>query len=159
MYRVTPNRALAFMIFGVIAFSALLVISDPIILQEIFNHLSLGVTLLVAVTWGGPAYKAIWEDRDKNAGEWMVVVAIFLSALTLSMNRLIAIVSYYLDRPAWLLDGAITAFIPYSITVTYSLLLIAPGMVPASGRTHLVHLGLAGLIGGLAAGFMLGKSI
>lgn len=158
MNRITPNAASWFAFVGFTFYWALVAIVPIDIVKGLFNNLSFGVAVMVVITWFPAAWKCFREGTSE--GEWMLVIAIFLAFLVLSYQRVIVILLAILDRPVWLVDGPLTTFIPYSITLIGLMFLLAPGVARGAAPTHYWKMMLAaGAIGGAVFGFLIGRAL
>lgn len=143
---------IAFSIYWIIA---LIVPVD--LLKELFNSLSLGVAIMVALTWAPAAWHSI--RHGNRAGEWQLVIAIFLSFCVLAFQRLYVMTASILNRPDWLINSPVAGFVPYSITVVGLLYLVAPGVYKGAPRgRYWWHILFAVAIGSLTAGILIGMS-
>lgn len=158
MTRLTHNQALLFTVAGPAIFWVLAIFVDAEILRTIFNSLALGVFALVTFLWFRPM---LWELRahaeERNAGAWMIVLGVFYMSFTLFWQRAYSIVSLALDRPSWLLDSALAAFVPFSLMWGGFLFVMAQGMAgkaSVKNSRSLVYVVIIAFIGGAAAGFV-----
>jgi hypothetical protein len=154
----TPNRAVVFVVCGFIAFwIAALFVPTPL-LRDVFNSIGFGVALIVTITWGSAAWRAVREGA--NSGAWQLILSLYLGWMTVLMQRVYAIVFNWEGRPVEWLDWPISGFWPYSYAVAGLLLLSAPG-VKADGMrsTALWSMIAAVAIGSLVAGILIGVNI
>jgi hypothetical protein len=159
MKPITPNAANVFAVGGLLVYWAILVpIVDQDILRSIFNSLSLGVSVMVTITWAPAAWFAFRQGAGE--GRWQLIIAVFLMFCVLDYARIIALISAFLGRPDWFLNGPLVGFVPYSVTIIAGLFLIAPGRVPgAPPHQYLYHIVSGVFLGALLAGFMIGRSV
>lgn len=157
MKAITSNRA-AWTAFASLAFYWVLAAIVPTpILREVFNSLSLGVALMVVITWFPATARAF--RHGAGGGEGQLVIAIFLAFAVLTFQRVYVIVLNTMANPQWLRDSSISGFVPYLITIVGILFLIAPGVQAGAPRgRHWWHIIIGVALGSGLAGVMLGRS-
>lgn len=156
----TPNKAIAFIIFSPVVYWVLAVLFEGPLLRDIFNSLAFGVASMIVVTWMSAAYKAVRENVD--AGEWQLILAIFLLWLVVCVQRVYSALYNYVDKPSqeFLSQSAIPGFFPYSFMISGALFLIAPEVRSEALNIKAFWALLTGVgIGALIAGILIGYSI
>ncbi|WP_018900440.1 hypothetical protein [Rhizobium sp. 2MFCol3.1] len=154
----TPNRAVVFAVGAFLAYWIASMFVPPLVLRDIFNSLAFGTAVIITITWGPAAFRAVKNGAD--SGEWLLVLAIFLIWLVVLCQRLYVIAFNWLGRPeSWALSP-VSGFWPYSYTVAGMLFLSAPGFRDGDLSTRNIWaIILAVAIGSLLAGVMIGASI
>jgi hypothetical protein len=144
---------------GAFFFYWILALFVPVgLLREIFNSLSFGVAVMVTMTWAPAAWYSLWYGE--RAGEWQLIIAIFLAFFVLAFQRLYVMAATILGRPEWLVESPVSGFVPYSITVVGILFLVAPGVYRGAPRGRYWWYIIAGVsMGSLLAGILIGRTV
>lgn len=154
----TPNRAVVFIVCGFLFYWLVALFAPPLLLREIFNSLSFGVALIIAITWGPPAWRAVWGDI--RGGEWTIILAIFFTWFTVLLSRSYAIAFNWAGRPEEWAHSSLAGFFPYSYLMAGMLLLSAPGVTTDGFRRTAIWAMMAAVaIGSLLAGILIGVNI
>lgn len=154
----TPNRAILFAVGAFVLYWIMAIFIPVETLRDVFNALAWGAALMITLTWGSAAIKAIREGAD--TGDWQLILAIFLVWLVVLLQRVYVAVFNWYGQPETWRESPIMGFWPYSYFIAAMLFLAAPG-VQGDGlkkRSLWAILG-AVFIGGLAAGIVIGTSI
>ena len=97
--------------------------------------------------------------RDGRKGAQFLITAFFTVALMVLLQRGWVIVLRYYDRPDWLVDSAMTIFIPWMLAWAITLAFIAPDVDDYNtGDKSGVLRSIALFIGGALAGFIIASS-
>lgn len=154
----TPNRAVLFAVGAFVAYWILAIFIPTPILRDVFNALAWGAALMITITWGSAAFKAVRENAD--TGEWQLILGVFLVWFVVFCNLIyVAAYNWHGQPDAWR-TSPISGFWPYSYMIAAFLFLAAPG-VKSDGMAKRSLWPIVGavFIGGLAAGIMIGTSI
>lgn len=154
----TPNRAVLFSVGAFVLYWILAMFVPAEMLRDVFNALAWGAAMMITITWGSAALKAIREGAD--TGDWQLVLAIFLVWFVVLMQRIyVAVFNWYGQPEAWR-ESAIIGFFPYSYFIAAMLFLVAPGVKGDGLETRSIWAIIGAVfIGGLAAGIIIGTSI
>lgn len=154
----TPNRAVVFAVLSFVAYWLAAIIVPAPILRDVFNALAFGAAVIITITWGPSAWRAVRENAD--SGEWQLILAIFLLWFIVLSQRVYVIAFNWLDRPDWLASSAISGFWPYSYMMAGMLFLSAPGVKGHGIESGAIWSIIAAVaIGSLVAGILIGASI
>lgn len=154
----TPNRALVFAVGAPIIYWLLAIWVPAHLLREVFNSLGFGAALIITITWGPSAWRAIKENA--GSGEWQIILAIFVTWFVVLLQRCYTIIFNWAGRPIEWMDSPITGFWPFSYMIAGMLLLSAPGVTVAGYRsTAIWAMVAAASIGSLVAGILIGVNI
>jgi hypothetical protein len=158
MKNVTPRTALWVGMVFLVAYWSAVVVVDPLVLRDIFNNITLGVAVTVALTWASGAWTSFREGADDGDGQ--LVIAVFLLFSVLAFQRMYAIVALALGRPTWLVEGPLSGFSSYLLSAVGLLFLVAPGISPGAPRNrYWIHILSAVAGGSLVAGILIGKTL
>jgi len=155
---VTPNRAVVFAVLSFVMYWIASIFIDPIILRDVFNSLAFGAAIIITMTWGPSALRAIRDDADN--GEWQLILAVFLIWFVVLAQRIYIIAFNWSDRPDEWSNSAVSGFWPYSFTVAGMLFIAAPGIRSNGIEIRAIWSIVAAVaIGSLIAGILIGASI
>jgi hypothetical protein len=154
----TPNRAVVFAVVSFVAYWLAALFIPPLVLRDVFNSLAFGTSVIITITWGPSAIRAVKENAD--SGEWQLILAITLVWFVVLCQRTYIIAFNWAGRPeAWSLS-AISGFWPYSYLIAGLLFLAAPGVKGDGIESRAVWAIVAAVaIGSLVAGILIGASI
>lgn len=144
------NRMLLLAIAAVASYWVLPLFASGLTLQILFNSAVFGVATSILVTWG-PA--AVFALRRSATGENQNIVAVFAIWFVVWLQRVYSIAFVTLDRPWWLLNSAMPAFLAYLIGMAGVLFLIAPASTDDAPAPYRWRLALSGALGVAFAGF------
>lgn len=124
---------------------------------EISSSLVLGITFAVMLRWFRDAGRAM---RHGRGGSDFLIVAVFATMAILFLHRIYAITLQVYDRPAFLLNSPVSAFLVWMLAWACTMFLIAPdvedGRFPKrSGILLGVGLFIAGMVSGVSIAFSL----
>lgn len=124
---------------------------------EISSSLVLGVTFAVLLRWFSEASRAM---RTGRGGSDFLIVAVFSTMAILFTHRVYVIVLTVYDRPEFLLNSPVSAFLVWMLAWACTMFLIAPdaedGHIPARSRILIgMALFIAGLVSGISIAFSL----
>ena len=152
-----PSIVAAYIIAATVAFWTVALFVDAPILRDIFNNLSLGVAVMVLYHWFGAAVESV---RGRRNGAAILILGIYFLFIILAYSRILSISAILMDRPLWLIDGPLAAFLPYMVTGAGLMFLIAPGIADeAPTRWYFKHIIVAVALGAGVAGFMLARTL
>lgn len=152
---ISPNRFFVTAVLSVVIYFTLTLFFDPLTLRSLFNNFSLGMGVVVCFTW----FTAMTEAARRHSPGWLLVVGIFLVFALLTYSRLYAMIAIELGRPPWLIDGPLSAVIPYYTMLIGVLFLTAPGTAPEAPKDgYWKHVLVGAILGALVTGFMIGRS-
>jgi len=155
---VTPNRAVVFAVLSFVMYWIASIFIDQIILRDVFNSLAFGAAIIITMTWGPSALRALRDDADN--GEWQLILAVFLIWFVVLAQRIYIIAFNWSDRPDEWANSAISGFWPYSFTVAGMLFIAAPGIRSNGIEIRAIWSIVAAVaIGSLIAGILIGASI
>lgn len=156
--RLSPNRAVVFAVLAFLGYWIASMFVPALILRDVFNSLAFGTAIIITVTWGPAAFRAMRESAD--TGEWQLVLAIFLVWVVVAIQRVYVIVFNAYGRPEAWADSAISGFWPYSFLISGLLFLSAPGVDGDKFKSNAVWAIVAAVgIGALVAGILIGAAI
>lgn len=154
----TPNRAVVFAVLSFIAYWIAAMFVPPLVLRDVFNSLAFGAAIIITITWGPSAYRAVKENAD--TGEWQLVLAIFMVWFVVLCQRVYVILYNWYDRPDAWANSAISGFWPYSYALAGLLFLSAPGVKGDGIESKAIWTIIAAVaLGSLVAGVLIGASI
>ncbi|NTD85511.1 hypothetical protein [Agrobacterium tumefaciens] len=117
---------------------------------EISSSLVLGVAFAVLVRWAREATQAM---RYGRAGSDFLIVAMFSIVSIIFFQRVWSMLLRYHDRPVWMVESPIGAFIAWMLAWSCTLALVAPdvdnGHIPPRSR---IFIGFALFVAGLVSG-------
>jgi len=155
---VTPNRAVVFAVLSFVMYWIASIFIDPMILRDVFNSLAFGAAIIITMTWGPSALRALRDDADN--GEWQLILAVFLIWFVVLCQRVYVIAFNWNDRPELWSNSAISGFWPYSFTLAGMLFIAAPGVRSNGIEVRAIWSIVAAVaIGSLIAGILIGASI
>jgi len=154
----TPNRAVVFAVGAFLAYWIASMIVPALLLRDIFNSLAFGTAIIITITWGPSAYRAVKENAD--TGEWQLILAIFIVWFVVLCQRVYVISFNWAGRPdSWALSPA-AGFWPYSYMIAGMLFLSAPGVKGDTIQSRAIWAIVAAVgIGCMVAGILIGLSI
>lgn len=118
--------------------------------------LAFGVTLAAVIRYSVDAWRAF---RTGRGGAEFLIVAIFMVALMLFLQRSWVIILRVYERPDWLVMSPISIFLPWMTAWAISLALVAPDIDgDATGSKGGLWRSIALFIGGALVGFILATS-
>lgn len=155
---VSPNRVVAAAIALFVLYWIMAMFTPAMVLRDVFNSLAFGAQLLVVLTWGRSAWRAI--KYNASDGAWLLVLAVFYICLVALMQRTYAIAFNWMGRPESWDASAIAGFWPYSYMIAAGMFLMSPGVrsdgiKPRAWWT----LFMAGCVGSFVAGAMFTLSV
>lgn len=150
---ITPNRAIALLVFAPIFYYVLTFFIPALVLREVFNSLSFGAYVMITATWLY-AFVAALRSGGKE-GQWRLILGVFVLALTVTDTRIYNFMYNYLKRPDWLTFSAWPGFWSYSYLLAGLLILSAASDEKDRPIINLIPLILASAIGGAAATMVL----
>jgi hypothetical protein len=154
----TANRAVVFAILSFIAYWIAAMFVPPLTFRDVFNSLAFGAAVIISITWGPSAYRAVKENAD--TGEWQLVLAIFMVWFVVLCQRIYVIVYNWYDRPDAWANSAISGFWPYSYMLAGLLFLSAPGVKGDGIESKAIWTIIAAVaLGSLVAGVLIRASI
>jgi len=154
----TPNRAVVFAVAAFLAYWIASMFVPPLVLRDIFNSLAFGTAVIITITWGPSAYRAVKQNAD--SGEWQLILAIFLVWFVVLCQRIYVILFNWAGRPEEWAVSSVSGFWPYSYMIAGLLFLSAPGVKGDSFESRALWAIIAAVgIGGLVAGMLIGASI
>jgi hypothetical protein len=154
----TPNKAVVFAVIAFIGYWISSMFVPPLVLRDVFNSLAFGTAVIITITWGPSAFRAVKENAD--SGEWQLILAIFIVWAVVLFQRTYVIIFNWFDRPDDWANSAISGFFPYSYVCAGLLFLAAPGVQSGKFQTQAVWAIVAAVgIGALVAGVLIGMSI
>lgn len=154
----TPNRAVAFAVVAFLAYWIASMFVPPLILRDIFNSLAFGTAIIITITWGPSAFRAVREGAD--SGEWQLILAIFLVWFVVLCQRVYVITFNWAGRPEPWATSAVAGFWPYSYMIAGLLFLSAPGVKGDTIESRAIWAIVAAVgVGSMVAGIMIGLSI
>jgi hypothetical protein len=119
-------------------------------ITEISSSLVLGVAFAVLVRWFREAAQAM---RHGRAGADFLIIAVFSIVSIIFFQRVWVMLLRYNDRPEWMVNSPISAFVAWMMAWSCTLALLAPdidnGHIPPRSR---VLVGFALFIAGLVSG-------
>lgn len=153
----TSNRMLMIALAAIASYWVLPVFATGLQLQIVFNSLVFGIATTILVTWGPATYYAL---RGRAWGENQNIVAVFVVWLVVWLQRLYSIIFVSLDRPWWLMNSALPAFMAYMFGMAGVLFLVAPASIKHADteqKAYYWRLAIAGIFGaaGAAASYYL----
>ena len=117
---------------------------------EISSSLVLGVAFAVLLRWVREATQAM---RYGRAGSDFLIVAVFSIVGIIFFQRVWSMLLRYYDRPLWMVESPIGAFIAWMMAWSCTLALVAPdvdnGHIPPRSR---IFIGFALFVAGLVSG-------
>lgn len=150
MRRLKTSVAAWSALFAVLAFWALNEIIPASYMTEISSSLVLGVAFAVLVRWFKDAAQSM---RHGRAGSDFLIVAVFSIVTIIFLQRVWVVALRYADRPDWMVDSPIGAFVAWMMAWSCTLVLVAPdtenGRIPPRSR---LFIGFALFIAGLVSG-------
>lgn len=155
---VSPNRVVAAAISLFVLYWIAALYVPGVVLRDLFNSLAFGTQLLVVLTWGPSAFRAV--KHSASDGAWLLILAVFYISFVAMAQRVYAISYNMMGRPEAWSASAISGFWPYSYMIAGVLFLMSPG-VKSDGvrpKTWWALLG-AGVVGGFVAGVMFTLSV
>lgn len=154
----TPNRAVVFAVVAIVLYWVTSMFVPPLVLRDIFNSLAFGAAIIITITWGPAALKAVREGAD--SGEWQLILAIFIVWFVVLMQRIYVIIFNYAGRPDDWATSALAGFWPYSYLCAGLLFLSAPGVKGDTIESRSLWAIVAAVgIGGMVAGILIGLQI
>lgn len=142
------HRMLLLALLAVASYWVLPLFASGMALQTAFNSIVFGIATAILITWGPPALFAL---RRNATGENQNIIAVFTLWLVVWLQRLYSIAFVSLDRPWWLLNSALPAFMAYLFGVVGVLFLTAPAYVEDTPRSYYWQLAAASVLGAAAA--------
>ena len=118
-------------------------------LQITFNSVVFGLSTSILLTWTPAAFYAM---RHGAKGENQNIIAIFTIWMVVWLQRLYSIAFVSFDRPQWLMDSALPAFLAYLFGMAGVLFLLAPAFVKDVPRAFYLQLTISLVFGVIAAG-------
>lgn len=156
--KLSPNRVVVFSVVAFILYWILALFTPSVVLRDVFNSLAFGAQVIVVLTWGPAAWKAVKENAE--TGEWLLILAIFYICFVAMCQRLYTILFNFIGRPESWSDSAVTGFWPYSYMIAGLLFLMSPEVKPSGIRIQAWWSVFAAVgIGGLLAGVIIGSSL
>lgn len=123
---------------------------DRDLMTELSSSLVLGVAFAVLVRWARDAGHAM---RFGRAGADFLIVAMFTIVAIIFFQRVWVMVLRYFDRPDWMVNSPISAFVAWMMAWSCTLALVAPdidnGHIPPRSR---VLIGIALFVAGMVSG-------
>jgi hypothetical protein len=154
----SANRAVVFAVLSFIAYWIAAMFVPPLTFRDVFNSLAFGAAVIISITWGPSAYRAVKENAD--TGEWQLVLAIFMVWFVVLCQRIYVIVYNWYDRPDAWANSAISGFWPYSYMLAGLLFLSAPGVKGDGIESKAIWTIIAAVaLGSLVAGVLIRASI
>jgi hypothetical protein len=117
-------------------------------LQIIANSVVFGIATAILLTWGPSLYYAM---RGHASAPNMAIVSITTVWMVVWLQRVYSIVFIALERPWWLMNSAVPAFIAFLFGLSGLLVLIAPAFMKGAPRGGLWQLAIASGIGAVFA--------
>lgn len=125
-------------------------------LLDIALSLAFGVSLAAVIRYSVDAWKAF---RNGRGGAEFLIVAVFMMAFMLLVQRTWGIILRVYDRPDWLVMSPISILLPWMLSWAISLALVAPDIeIDDTGTRHTLWRSVALFIGGATVGFILATS-
>lgn len=125
-------------------------IIPPSYMTEISSSLVLGVAFAVLVRWFRDAAQAM---RHGRAGSDFLIVAVFSIVSIIFFQRVWVTLLRYNDRPDWMVNSPISAFVAWMLAWSCTLALVAPdienGHIPPRSR---ILIGVALFVAGMVSG-------
>lgn len=125
-------------------------IIPPSYMTEISSSLVLGVAFAVLVRWFRDAAQAM---RHGRAGSDFLIVAVFSIVSIIFFQRVWVTLLRYYDRPDWMVNSPISAFVAWMLAWSCTLALVAPdienGYIPPRSR---ILIGVALFVAGMVSG-------
>lgn len=125
-------------------------IIPPSYMTEISSSLVLGVAFAVLVRWFRDAAQAM---RHGRAGADFLIVAVFSIVSIIFFQRIWVTLLRYYDRPDWMVNSPISAFVAWMLAWSCTLALVAPdienGHIPPRSR---ILIGVALFVAGMVSG-------
>ncbi|CAN7329186.1 hypothetical protein LJR231_001801 [Phyllobacterium sp. LjRoot231] len=158
MKRITSNIAILYAIGGAAIYLIGWLAFPYETVKVLIDGATFGVMLMVTITWSPAAYAAI---RDGAREGWMqAVVAVWLVATALLIQRTLILFLTWLHRPDWLVTSPIAGLVAYMLMVAGLIFLVSPGLsdgeVPPRNRYYLM---VAGFAGSLIIGITIGANL
>jgi hypothetical protein len=126
-------------------------------LTNLSYALVLGISFAVLLRWARDAAIALREGRE---GYDFLIFGVFSIALVIFLQRVWVVAISVYNRPPWLVETPVRAFIPWMLAWSCSLVLIAPdtsnGKI-SSRSLYLIMLGV--FVAGMASGIMVSVSL
>lgn len=145
----TPsNRMLMIALAAILSYWVLPLFASGLTLQIAFNSLVFGVATSILITWGPATYIAL---RRRAWGENQSIVATFTVWSVVWLQRVYSIVFVTMDRPQWLMNSALPAFMAYLFGVAGVMFLIAPAATKDAPVSYYWRLAAAGIVGAVFA--------
>ena len=145
----TSNRMLMLALAAIASYWVLPWFATGLQLQIVFNSLVFGVATMILVTWGPAAYYAL---RGRARAENQNIIAVYTVWSVVWLQRLYSITFVTLDRPDWLLNSALPAFMAYLFGMSGILFLAAPASIQHAPRSYYWRLAAATVFGALFGG-------
>lgn len=152
MKRLKTSVAAWSALFAVVSFWIINEVLPQSYMTEISSALVLGVSLAVLIRWFRDAARSMKLGR---AGSDFLILAVFSIVTIIFLQRVWVMALRYLDRPEWLVNSPISAFVAWMMAWSCALALVAPdidnGHIPARSR-YLLGFALfsAGVVSGAA---------
>jgi len=122
-----PSANIAFWIAvgGILSFGILYYILRTDITSIVASSLSLGVALMLIITWAPACYSAV--KRGSREGRDLLRMGIWFTALGVLLSRIYVIIYVVLDRPDWLLYTPFNSIGVWTYIWGAGMILLAPG--------------------------------
>lgn len=150
MKRLKTSVAAWSALIAVVLFWFLNAVLPAAYMTEISSSLVLGVAFAVMVRWFNEAGQAM---RHGRAGADFLIVAVFSIVGIIFFQRIWVVLLRYNDRPEWMVNSPISAFVAWMMAWSCTLALLAPdienGHIPSRSR---ILVGFALFIAGLVSG-------
>jgi len=154
----TPNSAVAFAVFSFVLYWIAALFVPAIILRDVFNALAFGIAVMIVLTWGPSATRAVRQNAD--SGEWQLILAIFMVWFIVLCQRSYVVIYNWNGQPESWAALPISGFWPYEYVIAGLLFLAAPGVKGGAIENKAIWTIIAAVaIGSLIAGIVIGASI
>lgn len=156
------NFVTIFMTVGLLLFWAAFYLLGLDITTEVASSLALGAHFTLTVTWLPAATRALLSAMrgGKLDGYQIFHIGFWLLNVALLAHRCWITAFRWADRPDWMLDLPVSAFIAWSIACASALIILSPetvqGEVPNRNKLYVIF---AACLGSLVAGITIGVFI
>ncbi len=165
MPQVFSNFVAQFMTLCMVLFWVAFPVLGLDVTTEVASSLALGAHFTLAITWLPAAFLSTMRlGRGRQLDGYQIFhIGFWLLNAALLMQRAWITALRWADRPGWMLDLPISAFVAWSIACACALIILSPetveGEVPNRNKLYVVFAACLGsIIAGITIGFFIARS-
>jgi hypothetical protein len=160
MTRLSRNFALWIALSGLISYGVLQSLIGRDTMGVAAAGLALGSGVMIALTWGFSAWRAV--RTGAREGEGLLTLAIFILAVSIAYRGIYAAMFQWFEEPEWMLASPFNAFGHWWTFCGFATMLLAPGTVrghvPNRNFVYIVvSVGIGCLVAGITIGLFMAR--